>query len=225
MRYGVRYKRLRRFLTEHGALLDYGCGDGSFLEYVAERGERRPLIGFEIAGAGKLERRRDGQIQLVSGGVADLLAVLPECAMITMNHVIEHLADPMSVVRPLVERLVPGGAFEGQTPAAGCLEQRVFGHYWSGYHSPRHTVVFSPRGLRVLLADAGLTDVDISGAFNPAGLALSMASLPQGAAPGVLPRSGMRWLLTLAAASALAPVDLAWAPAVIDYVGRRPAAT
>lgn len=225
MRYAVRYKRLRKFLTRDGALLDYGCGDGSFLDYLVERGEQRQLVGFEIGAECRVTERCSGQVRVVSGGLDDLLAHTPACAVITMNHVIEHLSDPLAVIDPLVERLGEGGYFEGQTPAAGCLEQRVFGHYWSGYHSPRHTVIFSPRGLQELLTRAGLAEVAVAGAFNPAGLALSLASLPQGASPGVLPRSGVRWLTTLAVASSLAPIDLAsGSPAVIDYVARKPMA-
>ncbi len=223
MRYAVRYKRLRSFLKVDGALLDYGCGDGSFLDYVAERGEQRPLVGFEIGPEKRVVERRNGQIRVIHGELSDLLDCMPVCALITMNHVIEHLTDPLAVIEGLVAGLAAGGYFEGQTPAAGCLEQRVFGHYWSGYHSPRHTVVFSPNGLRALLSRAGLVDGEIAGAFNPAGLALSIASLPHGESPGVLPRSGLRWLATLAAASALTPIDLAsGSPAVIDYVARKP---
>ena len=50
----------------------------------------------------------------------------------------------------LIERqwvLTAAHCMEGQTPAAGSLEQRVFGSFWSGYHAPRHTVVFSASGL------------------------------------------------------------------------------
>ncbi len=224
MRYGVRYKRLRNYLKGSGALLDYGCGDGSFLDYVAERGETRPLVGFEIGPESRVTERRGGQVRVVQGGLEDLLEQAPECALITMNHVIEHLDDPLAVIAALMEHLSEGGFFEGQTPAAGSLEQKIFGHYWSGYHSPRHTVVFSPRGLSALLSRAGLEDVEIVGAFNPAGLAVSLASLPHGESPGLLPRSGVRWFASLAAASALAPIDLAsGAPAMIDYVARKPA--
>ena len=60
-----------------------------------------------------------------------------------MNHVIEHLPDPFTTLSRLVARLEPGGWLEGQTPAAQSLEHHVFGQYSSGYHAPRHTVVFS----------------------------------------------------------------------------------
>ncbi len=219
LRNGVRLKRLRRFLDgDDGALLDYGCGDGSFLDYAAECGERRQLVGFEIAPEASVTERNGGQILVVRGSVGDLLQQLPTCRVVAMNHVIEHLPEPRAILEPLVERLVPGGWIEGQTPAAGCLEERIFGHYWSGYHSPRHTVVFSPEGLRAFLTRLGLGRVEIEGAFNPAGLALSLASLRHGREAGVLPRSGVRWWASLGLASALAPIDLfSGAPAVVDY--------
>ena len=223
MRHDVRLRRLHGLWPRRGVLLDYGCGAGAFLLHAAARASEMTLWGYEIAPTRTVERLADGAITIIRGSVGDLLAELPPCGLITMNHVIEHLPDPVAVVGALAERLVPGGVLEGQTPAVGSLEHRVFGERWSGYHAPRHTVVFSPQGLVTLCERAGLQDVTTAGAFNPAGLALSLASVPHGGAPGVLPRHGWRWFGCLALAVALAPADL-WVgpPAVLDFAARRP---
>jgi hypothetical protein len=163
-----------------------------------------------------------GAVTLVKGDLADLLDVLPSCRLITMNHVIEHLPDPLSVVSALIDRLEPGGFFEGQTPGADSYEHRIFGGRWSGYHAPRHTAIFSRHGLRRLLERAGFESVGIAGAFNPAGLAVSLASLPQGRSPGVIPRHGVRWLFFLGLAALLAPLDLcSGAPGILNFVARK----
>jgi SAM-dependent methyltransferase len=223
IRHELRLRRLERLLDGPGALLDYGCGDGSFLVHAARKLGDRPLLGYEIADRAERRVLAGGAVTLVRGSFADLLEALPACRVIAMNHVVEHLPDPLAVVGALAERLVPGGLLEGQTPAAGSLEQRLLGARWSGYHAPRHTVVFSPEGLRRLCARAGLVDVEVRGAFNPAGLALSLASIAHGDAPGVIPRRGLRWLALLGIGAALAPVDLlSGAPAVVDFAARRP---
>jgi SAM-dependent methyltransferase len=221
LRHDVRLRRLRALAPREGAILDYGCGDGAFLARAAERLPERQLFGFEIGERREITTRVAGRVTIVRGQLTDLLDVVPPCALVTMNHVIEHLPDPAAVVAALRARLVPGGILEGQTPAAGSLEHRLFGSRWSGYHAPRHTVVLSPSGLRRLLERTGLTQVAISGAFNPAGLALSLAALSHADAPGRLSRRGPRWLLCLGTAAMLAPVDLlSRAPAVIDFHGR-----
>lgn len=223
IRDGIRLRRLERLLDGDGAILDYGCGDGAFLVHAAAKLAPRPLFGFEVAAHHETVLLADGAVTLVRGGLEDLLSLLPTCRLITMNHVIEHLPDPLAVLRVLAERLLPGGLFEGQTPATGSLEQRIFGTAWSGYHAPRHTVVFSREGLTRLFARAGLVDIEVRGAFNPAGLALSLASVSHGDAPGVVPRRGLRWLGLLGLGAALTPIDLlSGAPAVVDFTARKP---
>ena len=223
VRNDLRLRRLSRFLDGPGVLLDYGCGNGAFLERVAERLPDRTLFGFEIAPHCEKQSLADGRITIIRGHYTDLIRELPPCRLITMNHVIEHLPEPLEVVRALAERLLPGGTFEGQTPATGSTEQRVFGGYWSGYHAPRHTVVFSRRGLEALLERARLTQLEFSSAFNPAGLAISLASLSHGDSPGRVRRQGLRWLACLGLATLLAPIDLLASPAVLDFAARRAA--
>jgi SAM-dependent methyltransferase len=203
-------------------VLDYGCGNGDFLVQAASRHPGPRYYGFEIAEQREVVTLCDGAVTVVKGDLAHLLDELPMCHLVTMNHVIEHLPDPLTVVARLAERLAPAGLLEGQTPAAGSLEHRIFGGRWSGYHAPRHTVVFSPTGLARLLQRAGLADVTIRGAFNPAGLAVSLASLRQGPGGGRIRRQGAGWLTLLAMGTLVAPVDrLSGAPGIIDFAARR----
>lgn len=223
VRFDLRIRRLLSLLDGDGPLLDHGCGDGSFLLRAAERMPGRKLFGYEIGRDRQVTELAGGQVTIVKGSDADLCDVLPGCRLITMNHVIEHLPDPMHTLSLLCERLLPGGTLEGQTPAANSLEHRVFGTRWSGYHAPRHTVVFSPAGLTKLLERAGLEQVEVRGAFNPAGIAVSLAALTQPAnVPGRIARSGVLWLFWLGLSAALAPLDLlSGAPGIIDFRARR----
>ncbi|MFP6665097.1 MAG: class I SAM-dependent methyltransferase [Deltaproteobacteria bacterium] len=222
LRNEMRWKRLAGLLQGDGVVLDYGCGEGQFLLHAARRTPQRRFFGYEIADKREIRHLEKGRVTIVRGSVNDLLGVLPSCALITMNHVIEHLPDPCMTIGPLTERLATGGVFEGQTPAADSLEQRIFQTRWSGYHAPRHTIVFSPDGLRALLSRLGLAEAEIRGTFNPAGLALSLASLRHGETGGTLTRSGMAWLIGLGLATGLSVIDLlSGAPAVVDFSARR----
>ena len=221
VRDALRARRLEKLAKAPGAILDFGCGDGSFLVHAAEVMPGRELWGFEIGEQCETQRPANGRVTIVKGELKDLLECLPGCAVITMNHVIEHLPDPRAAVAALAGRLVPGGVLEGQTPAADSLEHRVFGEKWSGYHSPRHTVVFSRAGLQQALEKSGLWATKISGAFNPAGIAVSLGSLKDEGA-GRIRRSGWRWLALLAGASALAPADLlSGSPGIVDFVATK----
>ena len=228
LRHQARFRRLAPFVGD-GPVLDYGCGNGDFLRYLARRRPGPEYYGFEIPGNEESSRREvtvldGGAVTVVRGDIDDVCSVVPPCHLITMNHVIEHLPDPLAVVAELAAKLAPGGVLEGQTPAAGSLEHRVFRGAWSGYHAPRHTVVFSAPGLATLLAKAGLVDVEVERAFNPASIAVSVASVPQRGRAGHIRRGGASWLAFVAMATALAPVDLlSGSPAIVDFTARRPA--
>ncbi len=218
----IRLRRLDRLGGPDGPVLDYGCGDGDFLLRAAERWPERDYWGFEIASQTGTRTLAD-TVTVVRGDHADLMATLPPCRLVTMNHVIEHLPDPRAVLADLREKLVPGGVLEGQTPAAGSLEHRVFGTSWSGYHSPRHTVVFTPEGLATLLERAGFVDVEVKGAFNPAAVAVSLAAVGQRGGEGRIRRTGPVWLGLVGVATLCAPVDLlSGAPGVVNFSARRP---
>jgi SAM-dependent methyltransferase len=223
LRHKVRLRRLTSLAPGDGALLDFGCGNGAFLRRAAAENPGREYYGFEIADRPEVLALDDGAVTIFRGDLDALLARLPPCQIITMNHVIEHLPDPLRVVSALGARLAPGGLLEGQTPAAGSLEHRVFRTRWSGYHAPRHTVVFSPSGLAILLARAGLTGTVVRGAFNPAGVAVSLASALQRGGPGTVRRQGVAWLGCLGMATVLAPIDLlSRAPGIVDFAAWRP---
>ncbi len=222
LRHDIRFKTLKQRLTRPGALLDYGCGNGSFLVRVAQAIPDRALIGYEIGDRPEKISLENGRITIVRGSLDDLMPVLPECAVVSMNHVIEHLPDPLDIVTRLVTKLVPGGWFEGQTPAAGSLEHRVFGTRWSGYHAPRHTVVFSPAGMRAFLVRAGLEEGAVGAGFNPAGIAVSLASAAGGAKLGGIQRHGAVWLVWLGLATALSPIDyLSGRSGMLNFAGRK----
>ena len=95
-----------------------------------------------------------------------------------------------------------------RTPAANAFERTIFGRRWSGFHAPRHTVVFSPEGLYSLLAGSGFERVAVSQAFNPASWAISIGSALHGPGPGVIKRRGLGWLLLLGLGSLGAALDL-----------------
>jgi SAM-dependent methyltransferase len=233
IRNDVRIRKVTRLARDKGAILDFGCGAGDLLVQAAETQRRagqngtaqREWWGFEIADRPQTEKLADGAVTIVKGDLEDLLRELPPCAVITMNHVIEHLPDPGATVSALAKRLAPGGVLEGQTPAADSLEHVVFGRKWSGFHSPRHTVVFSRMGLTRLIEKCGLDEVRVTGAFNPAGVAVSLGSLADAGA-GRIRRSGWRWMGLLAGASALAPVDLlSGRPGIVNFVAVKNSST
>jgi 2-polyprenyl-3-methyl-5-hydroxy-6-metoxy-1,4-benzoquinol methylase len=77
---------------------------------------------------------------------------------ILMLNLIEHVADPVAVLRKARDLLAPGGRIYIKTPNFRALDARLFRHRnWGGYHCPRHFVLFSRDGFTTAAARAGLT--------------------------------------------------------------------
>ncbi len=143
--------------------LDVGCGNGRFLDLMAERGlppER--LYGLELdqPTVDRLKARgyqafceRVEECQDIPAGSIDLA---------TMFHVIEHVDRPDAVIRHLADWLAPGGVLALETPNLNSWDARLFrDHYWGGYHIPRHWHLFTPDTLAKLLTAAGLDVVTV----------------------------------------------------------------
>ncbi len=140
------------------AYLDVGCGAGRYLRLLERRGiPRRSLFGLELDRA--VVERLCGEGYSVFAERVEDAAGLPEGRfdLVTMFHVIEHVADPSRVVGRVARWLAPGGVFAVETPNLDSLDARLFrARYWGGYHIPRHWHLFTAGSLTRLLADQGL---------------------------------------------------------------------
>lgn len=135
-------------------LLDVGCGNGQFLVKMRE-------LGWEVMGvepdaeAVGIAREKFG-IEVFQGPLKE--ARLPDNSFdaITMNHVIEHVPDPIGLLRECRRVLKPGGRLVVITPNIKSLGRCVFSEYWRGWEVPRHLFLFSPGALRVCAERARL---------------------------------------------------------------------
>ena len=159
-------KRIRRYETAmapFGALfadgggrrlLDFGCGNGLFLDIAHERGFE--TFGVDLAAdAVEAARRKPSGAHVYLGSPTDV----PEIAaggfdVITMWSVLAHLPRPLEDLRMLRSLLAPDGALLLLTVNAGSLKLRRQLEAWDGF-TPNHLVMFSPEPLRRLFAAAG----------------------------------------------------------------------
>jgi SAM-dependent methyltransferase len=158
-------------------VLDVGCGDGHLLALLhAEATFPLALDGVELAAeAGAEAARRD--IRVHHGRIEDV--VLPASAydLIIMNQLIEHVPDPIAVLRRVGAALRPGGHVVLETPNLDSLDARLFRRrYWGGYHLPRHFHLFDRRTLPRLVQAADLTTVAMRPLVCPQFWIISLAN-------------------------------------------------
>jgi SAM-dependent methyltransferase len=82
--------------------------------------------------------------------------------VVTAVELLEHLIDPQPLLQEVARILRPGGLFWTTTPHARGLSGRVLGLKWRCIWPPEHLQLFSVRGLKKLLHDAGFSQLRIN---------------------------------------------------------------
>jgi 2-polyprenyl-3-methyl-5-hydroxy-6-metoxy-1,4-benzoquinol methylase len=146
-----------RFLPECGGrLLDVGCGSGGFLLTMSK-------LGWEVQGVEpdtiSASFARKAGLNVYGGTVESLPLEPSSFHAITLNHVIEHLPNPVETLKRLGVALRPGGWLVSISPNPSSLLSRWFQMAWRGLEPPRHFVLPSPRALMKIAERAGLEPV------------------------------------------------------------------
>lgn len=138
------------------SLLDVGCGSGGFVM-------RAKKLGLDAKGIDPdIEAIRRGSEVVESLEVGALPnSTIPDNSydMVTMDHVIEHLHNPVEVLRDIYRILKPGGRLWLATPNIDCHAHSVSGRDWLHLDPPRHLVIFNVKSLNVACEKAGFYDL------------------------------------------------------------------
>jgi 2-polyprenyl-3-methyl-5-hydroxy-6-metoxy-1,4-benzoquinol methylase len=135
-----------------GSLLDIGCGNGRFIAIVRTLGWRVQGIEPDERSA-ELARRASGAP--VHSDLVEQLHRPAHFDVITMNHVLEHLADPDIALRRCFRLCAAGGLIGIVVPNWRALGHRLFRRHWYALEPPRHAVMYEPRTLEHVLERAG----------------------------------------------------------------------
>ncbi len=143
---------------EGGRLLDVGCGNGSYLNQMQQLGWE--VTGVEPDGEAVAVARKKFGLEVFHGSLEEAGLPSGHFDAITMNHVIEHVPDPIGTLRECHQVLKPGGKLVVATPNIKSLGRQKFNDAWLHWDPPRHLHHFSPQALRACAEKAGL-DVQI----------------------------------------------------------------
>ena len=140
-------------------LLEVGCGQGLFLEHA-----RR--AGWEVQGVELLppvaERARERGLAVFTGELA--AARFPDARfdVVVMREVIEHIVDPVALLREVARVLRPGGVAVLGTGNARSWAARLRGARWHYYRFGGHMHIrfYSPRSAAALARASGFAAVE-----------------------------------------------------------------
>ena len=155
MNFSVMYLPSRR----NGHLLDVGCASGQALQFMAELGWQVQGVDFD-ARAVQIARKKGLEVRL--GSLEAQAFPSDSFDAITMSHLIEHVHDPLSLLRECRRILKPGGHLVMVTPNSGSWGHQRFGPNWMHLDPPRHLHIFSGQSLHGLIGRAGFQLLSLS---------------------------------------------------------------
>lgn len=138
-------------LMENRSVLDFGCGNGGFLLRAAKAA--KAVRGIELEERLQPYFKKNGlTVQASIDDITDTFDI------ITLFHVLEHIADPVDILGKLLERLAPGGSMIVEVPNANdalltLYENDAFSKFT--YWSP-HLFLYTSSTLEMLAKKAGL---------------------------------------------------------------------
>jgi SAM-dependent methyltransferase len=112
------------------------------------------VTGIEIDEAAAAKAKRFAS-EIHVGDVLSAPFAAGRFDVVTAFHVLEHVPDPVAMLRRMLQWLAPGGVLIVEVPNAGGLGAALFGKAWAGLELPRHLSHFSPDTLTRAVEQAG----------------------------------------------------------------------
>lgn len=174
----ARMERIESELGRTGHLLDVGCATGAQLLAARERGWT--TLGVEVSDAAASAARAQG-LEVITATLDQADLTDDSFDAIVLSHVLEHVPDPVGLLRECRRLIKPDGVVALALPnSAGFLHtatnlfHRLRGRlgrdrYSCSLFPPYHLYAFDPRSLVRALAQAELypTQIRITGKGDP----------------------------------------------------------
>jgi len=163
-----RIMRAGKGLPANAHVLDVGCGDGFHLDLLRKYGPTGwQLHGIDTDPRAVAAARRRGLI--VDGRPIEQSEIEPGSIDLALCiQTIEHVADPVAILRAIGNLLKPGGRLYLITDNTGSPDFMITkGRHWGGYHFPKHWYLFNKQSMRKLSAASNMDVAKLSTMTSP----------------------------------------------------------
>ena len=171
--------------------IDIGCGEGRLCYELWQHGWQT-VIGLDVSTPRVMRARtRYPHLSFYNAEIGEIGVPPGSFDLMVMDNVIEHLPNPLAMVRELGRYLAPSGRLIIITPNMESGHFRLLGSRWTPELAPHaHVYLFTPRSLHQLVCVAGLR-VQGTGSFHQpvASMAATLSRLGAGDLKGVVWRA------------------------------------
>jgi 2-polyprenyl-3-methyl-5-hydroxy-6-metoxy-1,4-benzoquinol methylase len=157
------YAFIRRYAPRSGRILDLGCGDGTLLWLAREDGWEAQ--GLELYPERAQLVRETLRLDVEAGDIMQYEGDPGAWDCVVLTHVLEHLPDPVRVLRKIRGLLRPGGIGVLEFPNIDALDARlrrllerlrIHRRHYAPTYAPGHMHEFCHASFRRAAREAGL---------------------------------------------------------------------
>jgi SAM-dependent methyltransferase len=172
----IDFDRLASRIVPPRRFLDVGCATGMLLAHLRDRDW--DVQGVEVCRESAQHGIRERGLDIRIGTLEEARLADASLAVIHFSHLIEHVPDPLGLLREVSRILSDGGYVIVTTPNVDGFQARLFGRRWRSAIAD-HLVLFSKRTLRAILVQSGFRVLRLS----------TWGGLAKGTTPGWLKRA------------------------------------
>jgi len=155
--------KVMQYQPQPGTWLDIGCGPGFLLSQVKARGWQ--TVGLDSSPfAPQFAKEQFGLENVHIGLIEDMNFKGQQFDVISMQHVIEHIYEPVATMKEILKLLKPNGILYLETPDIESGSAKLYGKDWLHIKIPEHVLYFSELTLKRLL---NTLDCEVLGVQKP----------------------------------------------------------
>ena len=136
----------------NGKLLEIGCGSGGMLKNMQDKGWDVTGVDFDKKSVSVAQNLG---LNVYEGDISQLNLEKNSFDAIIMNHVIEHLPDPVTTLKLCNELLRSGGRLISITPNTNGLNHNKYNSNSRILEPPRHLFIYNKNSLKEVAIKAG----------------------------------------------------------------------
>lgn len=151
-------EKAREINPDAMSLLDFGSGKGQFLAVAKTAGWRG--LGIETATERADFARKNYEADVLNEYYQGGKIRQGNFDLISMNHVLEHLPDPLTLVSRLAEdNLASDGLLYIEVPRADSWQAKISGPHWMHWDIPKHLTHWTESGMEDQFEKIGFSKV------------------------------------------------------------------
>ena len=148
-------------------ILDYGCGNGSWLARASNTFKNSTLhaVDFDPADASRRIQWINKDVNVISPDAFRAGSQIYD--VINFGHSIEHVSNPIDVIGFCASQLSEHGVMSVACPVSDSLSLSVLRSFWQGLEAPRHLSIPSIKALNSILVKSSLLVIESQSYGSP----------------------------------------------------------